>query len=170
MNVSNLVITGETMAKAKKPLSNRRKGELRSQKLKELAESGKLAMIRNRGDLAEAVGYTYSQRSSAGYQWVHYRVQKGELQETLIGYNNGLPEYEYKLVGCEPIVKKTTSNKKAVDQVLEEYEKLKQESIEENMAKLTSPMVTFYKGDITISLEFMSEEGIAQIIKSVMEI
>jgi hypothetical protein len=38
------------------------------------------------------------------------------------------------------------------------------------MEKLTSPMVTFYKRDITISLEFMSEEGIAQIIKSVMEI
>lgn len=154
------------MAKANKPLSNRKKGELRTQKLKELAESGKLSMIRNRGDLAEAVGYTYSQRSGAGYQWVHYKIERGELKETFVGYTeNGSAEYEYQYIGKQQNV----SRKEAVDQVLEEYEKLKQESIEENMAKLTSPMVTFYKGDITISLEFMSEEGIAQIIKEVMK-
>jgi len=154
------------MAKANKPLSNRKKGELRNLKLKELAESGKLAMIRNRGDLAEAVGYTYSQRSGAGYQWVHYKIERGELKETLVGYTeNGSAEYEYQYLGKQ----QDTPRKEAAERVLEEYDRLKQESIEENMEKLTSPMVTFYKGDITISLEFMSEECIAQIIKEVMK-
>lgn len=166
MNVSNLVITGETMAKANKPLSNRRKSELRTQKLKELAESGKLAMIRSRGDLAEAVGYTYSQRNSAGYQWVHYKIERGELKETLVGYTeNGAAEYEYQYVGK----KIAMPSKEATESALAMYDRLKQDSIEQSMAELNSPMVTFYKGDITISLEFMSEEGIAQIIKEVMK-
>lgn len=166
MNVSNLVITGETMAKANKPLSNRKKGELRTQKLKELAESGKLSMIRTRGDLAEAVGYTYSQRGNAGYQWVHYKIEKGELKETLVGYTeNGSAEYEYQYLGK----KTTTPSKEATESALAMYDRLKQDSIEQSMAELNSPMVTIYKGDITISLEFMSEEGIAQIIKSIME-
>ena len=155
------------MEKANKPLSNKKKGELRTKKLKELAESGKLSMIRTRGDLAEAVGYPYAQRNNAGYQWVHYRIERGELKETLVGYtDNGSAEYEYQYLGKQQDVPR----KEVVERVLEDYNKLKQDSIEENMKKLTSPIVTFYKGDITISLEFMSEEGIAQIIKSVMEI
>ena len=153
------------MAKANKPLSNKKKGELRTQKLKELAESGKLSMIRTRGDLAEAVGYTYSQRSNAGYQWVHYKIEKGELKETLVGYtDNGAAEYEYQYISKNI----ATPSKEATESALAMYDKLKQDSIEKSMAELNSPMVTFYKGDITISLEFMSEEGIARIIKEVM--
>ena len=154
------------MAKANKPLSNRKKGELRTQKLKELAESGKLSMIKTRGDLAEAVGYTYAQRANAGYQWVHYKIERGELKETLVGYTeNGSAEYEYQYLGKQQDVPR----KEAVERVLEDYDRLKQDSIEQSMEKLTSPMVTLYKGDISIVLEFMSEEGIAEVIKEVMK-
>lgn len=162
MNVSNLVITGETMEKANKPLSNRKKGELRTQKLKELAESGKLSMIKTRGDLAEAVGYTYAQRGNAGYQWVHYKIERGELKETLVGYtDNGAAEYEYQYVGKNI----ATPSKEATESALAMYDKLKQDSIEQSMAELTSSTVTIYKGDTTIAIENISDTTLVNIIK-----
>lgn len=161
MNVSNLVITGETMEKANKPLSNRKKGELRSQKLKELAESGKLSMIRTRGDLAEAVGYPYAQRNNAGYQWVHYRIERGELIETLVGYtDNGAAEYEYQYIG-KP--KKVTPL--AEDFKVAEPKVVLEDQKEEPTVLATNTVVTIYKGDITIAVENVSDTALVDIIK-----
>lgn len=149
------------MAKANKPLSNRKKGELRTQKLKELAESGKLSMIRNRGDLAEAVGYTYSQRSNAGYQWVHYKIEKGELKETLVGYtDNGAAEYEYQYIG-KP--KNTTSL--AGDFKVAEPKVVLEDQKEEPTVLATNTVITIYKGDITIAVENVSDTALVDIIK-----
>lgn len=150
MEATKLTINKETIEMANKPLTNKRRGELRMERLKDLATSGKLAMVKNRGDLAEAVGYTYKQRHTLGYQWVHYHIKKGELQETLIGYTNGLPEYEYKLVGYEPIVKKTVP-------------KTEEPAVEEKHNEET--VATIYINDATIALENVSGDTIVEIIK-----
>lgn len=150
MEATKLTINKETIEMANKPLTNKRRGELRMKKLEELAKSGKLAMIRNRGDLAEAVGYSYKQRSKTGYQWVHYKVKKGVLQETLVGYTNGIPEYEYKLVGYEPIVKTTVP-------------KTEEPAVEEKHNEET--VATIYINDATIALENVSGDTIVEIIK-----
>ena len=150
------------MEKANKPLSNRKKGELRTLKLKELAESGKLSMIKTRGDLAEAVGYTYAQRGNAGYQWVHYKIEKGELKETLVGYtDNGAAEYEYQYIGRPKNVAPLAGVLKAVEPkvVLEDQK-------EEGPTVLaTNTVITIYKGDTTIAIENVSDTALVDIIK-----
>lgn len=161
MNVSNLVITGETMEKTNKPLSNRKKSELRMQKLKELAESGKLSMIRTRGDLAEAVGYTYSQRSNAGYQWVHYKIERGELIETLVGYtDNGAAEYEYQYIGKPKKVAPLAGNFKVVEPKV-----VIEEKAEEPTVLATNTVVTIYRGETTIAIENISDTALVNVIK-----
>lgn len=161
MNVSNLVITGETMEKANKPLSNRKKGELRTQKLKELAESGKLSMIKTRGDLAEAVGYTYAQRGNAGYQWVHYKIERGELKETLVGYtDNGAAEYEYQYVGKPKKGTPLVGNFRVVEPKV-----VIEEKAEEPTVLATNTVVTIYRGDTTIAIENISDTALVNIIK-----
>lgn len=156
-----------------KKLGNRKKGELRKQKLIELANSGKLAMIKSRGDLAEAVGFTYQQRNKAGYQWVKYKVDKGELKERLTGYEDGIAVYEYEYTGAKPEVKTTKKfpepRKEVVERVLEDYDRLKQDSIEKSLEKLsTYPTLTIYRGETTIAVDNMCEEYIVRAIEAVI--
>ena len=149
MEATKLTIDKETMAMATKPLNTKKKGELRMERLKQLADSGKLAMIKTRGDLAEAVGYTYQQRHSLGYQWVHYRIKKGVIKETLTGYRNGMPEYEYELIGHEPAVK---------------IQQQPQVIINEDQKQAA---ITIYHGDTTIALENINDNTIIEIVKAI---
>lgn len=165
MEVSKLTITGETMEKATKQLNNRQKGELRSKKLKELADSGRLAMIKNRPDLAEAVGYSQRDKNFAGYSWVQYKVDKGVLEERLVGFNNnGRAEYEYIYHGEPKPAERKYRKSQPVVEPTPVNEMLKAAFKEEK-----SPTLTIYKGDMTISLENITAEMAADIIKSIME-
>lgn len=154
MEVSKLVISEETMNKAQKKLGKTKKSELRMEKLRQLAKSGRLAMIRNRGDLAEAVGYSYQERHSLGYQWVHYKIKRGVLKETFLGYQDGKPEYEYEMISEQPAV---ITTKPAEAQVVE------------NPVENPATIMTIYKGDITIALDNVKDNTIVEIVKTIMK-
>lgn len=160
MNISNFTLTKETKEKMNKPLSNKQKGALRSQKLKELAESGKLSMIKSRGDLAEAVGYPYAQRNTSGYQWIHYKVERGELIERITGYtDDGHAEYEYQYVEAKPKAKPVVK----VQPVIWTDEAVK-------MSDSIKPMtITITKGDLTIRIEHADKGVVEDIVKSIKE-
>lgn len=161
MNISNFTLTKETKERMNKPLSNKQKGALRSQKLKELAESGKLAMIKTRGDLAEAVGYPYAQRNTSGYQWIHYKIERGELLERITGYtDDGHAEYEYQYVEAkpkaEPVVK-VSEPVRTVNEMLEDA------------FKGSNMTITITKGDLTIRIEHADKGVVEDIVKSIKE-
>lgn len=90
-------VSKETIKKAE-TISNKRKGELRAQKLHEVAESGQLQKAKARVDVAMMCGFTEKQKP-AGYAWVASQVKKGILVERLSGHNpyTNQPEYEYSL-------------------------------------------------------------------------
>lgn len=160
MNISNFTLTKETKEKMNRPLNNRDKGRLRKEKLEELAKSGKLAFIKNRADLAEAVGFTYEQRHKAGYQWVNYNLMKGVLKEKLTGYtDNGLAEYEYEYVEAKPKAKPVVK----VQPVIWADEAVK-------MPDSVKPMtITITKGDLTIRIEHADKGVVEDIVKSIKE-
>lgn len=157
MNVSNFILTKETKEKMNKKISNRRKGELRMERLKELASSGKLAMIKNKGDLAEAVGFAPSKRSTSGYQWVKYRVDKGEIKERFLGYKDGIAEYEYSMPEQPPVkIVREAKNPMAIPQstvVLTDDKTEKDNS------------VSIMHKDTTITLNNISDDVIVKIIE-----
>lgn len=90
-------VSEETIKKAE-TISNKRKSELRAQKLHEVAESGQLQKAKARIDVAMMCGFTEKQKP-AGYAWVASQVKKGILVEHLSGHNpyTNQPEYEYSL-------------------------------------------------------------------------
>ena len=70
----------------------RTKGKENAIKLVELYNSGELAKIRTREELAEAMGYG---KTSAGRRWVAGQINRGIIKETLVSYNNGVSLYSY---------------------------------------------------------------------------
>lgn len=95
---ARVIISKETMEKNK--ISLKRKGELRFEKLKEIAENGALQKCKTRSDVAQAVGYGDGiEQRKAGYAWVRKQVKDGKLIERLAGRNpmNNQAEYEYSL-------------------------------------------------------------------------
>ena len=161
MNISNFTLTKETKEKMNRPLNNRDKGRLRKEKLQELAKSGKLAFIKSRADLAEAVGFTYEQRHKAGYQWVNYNLMKGVLKEKLTGYtDNGLAEYEYEYVEEKPKAKPVVKASEPVRTVNEMLE---------DAFKGSNMTITITKGDLTIRIEHADKGVVEDIVKSIKE-
>lgn len=169
MFANKVVITEDTMNKAQKKLTNRRKGELRLQRLRELSESGKLAMIKSRADLAMAVGFTYEQRFKGGSQWVVYNVKKGVIKESLVGYtNHGTAEYEYHFVDPDTIAKAPRKNAKKVEPVVSELNMPIIKDQEERVEVIAQPQtLTIYKGETTITLENVDKDTAVEIIKSI---
>ena len=153
MNASKVTITNETMDKK---ITNKQKGKLRMDRLREAAKSGKLAFAKNRNDVAEMVGYLPGQ--NGGYQWVLYNIQKGVLKEEIVKYNNyGRAEYIYTFNDPEDKTKKT-------------IEKMVAEQPQIIISDEEKPiMITIYKGDMTISLENITAEMAADIIKSIVK-
>lgn len=166
---ARVIVSEDTIKKANKPLSQRRKGELRTQKLKELAESGKLSMIKNRPQLAEAVGYSYTERSKAGYQWVKYKIDSGVLKERLVGYDKfGRGEFEYEYVEKKKTVPTTapiifgTSLNIPVENPVENVEN-------SEPTVVAQTVLTLYHGETTISIEGVSTDTIVEIVKSIIK-
>lgn len=90
-------VSKETIKKAEH-ISTQRKGELRLERLNEIAKSGELQKCMTRFDVARACGFTEKQKS-AGYAWVYSLIKNGKLIERLARCNpNGnKAEYEYSL-------------------------------------------------------------------------
>lgn len=153
MNASKVTITNETMDKK---ITNKQKGKLRMDRLREVSKSGKLAFAKNRNDVAEMVGYLPGQ--NGGYQWVLYNIQKGVLKEEIVKYNNyGRAEYFYTFNDPEEKNEKKT-------------EKIAAEQPQIIISDEEKPIViTIYKGETTITFENISSDVVSDILKSILK-
>lgn len=112
MEVSRLIFTKETKDKMNNSLSKREKGRLRWAKLIELDNDGRLAVAKNRYEVANMVGVINKQ---VGYSWVSNLIRRKKITETLTGVNQyGQAEYEYHLGSGEngfnkPVVPEKTN-------------------------------------------------------------
>lgn len=111
MEVSRILFTKETKEKMERGLSAREIGRLRWEKLEELYNSGELQKVKNRKELAAAVGFT-PQQIDKGYRWVTNLINRKHLEEVSMGVNNGFIEYQYFLTGKLPKYKGYSSRNK----------------------------------------------------------
>lgn len=168
MDISNLTITKETRNEMGKQLSKTKKSELRLAKLRELAESGKLKFIKTRGDLAEAVGYPYMQRSTSGYSWVNYQIQKGILKERITGYgDSGLAEYEYEYVPNPPRPNPLKEELKVAEP--KRQAKTVNEMLKDAFDEPEGMVINIVRGDMTVCIENANKAVLAEIIKAIKE-
>lgn len=151
-------VSKETIKKAE-TISNKRKGELRAQKLHEVAESGQLQKAKARIDVATMCGFTEKQKP-AGYAWVASQVKKGILVERLSGRNpfTNQPEYEYSL-GSKKIEK------------IETIELPKEESRTISMYGIgnTTTMVAITKGDLSVEITGAPIDYARAIIETIIK-
>lgn len=157
MKASKLTISKETIMKAQEPLHNYKRSELYMKNLEALAESGKLAMVRTRAELAEAIGFPYSRRANGGSQWVRRAIEKGVLQEQTMSYkSNGRAEYEYHLLNPKAKSVAPPVNPPILD------------GVENKVEVVAQPQtLTIYKGETTITLENIDKDTAVEIIKSI---
>ena len=151
-------VSEETIKKAE-TISNKRKGELRAQKLHEVAESGQLQKAKARIDVAMMCGFTEKQKP-AGYAWVASQVKKGILIERLSGHNpyTNQPEYEYSL-GSKKIEK------------IETIELPKEESRTISMYGIgdTTTMVAIKVGEISVEITGAPIDYAKAIIETIIK-
>lgn len=151
-------VSKETIKKAE-TISNKRKGELRAQKLHEVAESGQLQKAKARIDVAMMCGFTEKQKP-AGYAWVASQVKKGILVERLSGRNpyTNQPEYEYSL-GSKKIEK------------IETIELPKEESKIISMYGIgnTTTMVAIKVGEISVEITGAPVDYAKAIIETIIK-
>ena len=151
-------VSEETIKKAE-TISNKRKGELRAQKLHEVAESGQLQKAKARIDVAMMCGFTEKQKP-AGYAWVASQVKKGILIERLSGHNpyTNQPEYEYSL-GSKKIEK------------VETIELPKEESRTISMYGIgnTTTMVAIKVGEISVEITGAPVDYAKAIIETIIK-
>ena len=103
MEISRLIFTKETKEKMNKELTKREKGKLRYNRLEELAGNGKLALAKNRTEVAHLVGMPDDGPTKTGYKWVSGLVRNGYIKETIVGIGrNGKMEFEYSLTSKKP--------------------------------------------------------------------
>lgn len=103
MEISRLIFTKETKEKMNKELTRRERGKLRYNKLKELADNGKLSLAKNRTEVANLVGMPNDGATKTGYKWVSGLIRNGYIKETIIGIGrNGKMEFEYSLTSKKP--------------------------------------------------------------------
>ena len=94
MEISRLFFSKETQEKLNKPISPQHKGKLRWEKLKEAESNGTLQHAKRRVDLGKIVGIEDYQ---SAYSWVTGLIKKGAIKETIAGFENNYPVYEYTL-------------------------------------------------------------------------
>lgn len=164
MEVSKLTFKEDTIKKMDSGLTRKEKGKILEKRLKELDETGRLAFVKNRLQLATAVGYTDEEAPKRGAAWVSAIVKRGLVSETLRGFDrNNKPEYEYHYNGNKR-AKHTPSNVKQEGGVKQE----------EQMA--TVPIATdnktikieILKGDITIRVEFIDQDRALGLITTLL--
>lgn len=99
---ARVIFSKKTKDMLGKELSAVEKGKLRYEKLKEIADSGRLSVAKNRNDVANLIGIL-SEPYGTGYNWVTGLIRKGYLKETIIQIGaGGNPEYEYTLTNKQP--------------------------------------------------------------------
>lgn len=174
MEASRAIFSQETRDKIKKGLSNREKGRIRFEKLKELDETGVLAEANTRPDVATLIGYTKEQWKQ-GYSWVTNMIARGYLSETIVGFSpSGRGEYEYHMTGLEPDYDyKRSGNYKPhkVDAVKpkEELEKIKIWTDEAKNIVKDNYAIIISKNGVDIKIELDSKDKVIEIIKDLVK-
>ena len=159
MQVSRLTFTKETQEKMNQPLTNRQKGKLRWERLKELDEAGMLSKARIRTDVSKMLGL--GDGYGAGYTWVSNLIKRGHLKETIYGTDaNGRMEFEYHIVdnphyyGTRP-----TKSKKA-----QVTRKRKTSSATSSISTSGQIKATIRYGELSIEIEGIDEGTIERIV------
>lgn len=157
-------------------LNRKQLGALKWERLTKLYESGELQKMRNRSEVARAVGYTDAQKE-LGYGWVTNMVSRHYLDEVHVGFDkNNKPEYQYFLTKNKPNYgpHRRKSNKsngktlvantpKPMDKPAEQII-LSRASVETSYTK-----VTIAHGDTTITIENADSEALIKIIMGVVK-
>ena len=82
-----VIFSEDFLEKTKKPLTNKEKGRLRLEKMREAEKEGKLSLARNRVEVGELVGIPKDQLTVIN-TWVCRQIKCGKLTETLLGFDN----------------------------------------------------------------------------------
>lgn len=174
MEASRIFFTKETKNKMEQGLNISQRGKLRWQKVKEAEESGRLAMAKNRTEVAYLAGFTEATKNR-GYQWVANMVRRKHLQEIIVGMgDHGFVEYEYHVVSDPDYDKKNAhknrwANNKA-NTAPKKQESAKTTMLVSEVAKGTNKYkLEFSRGEVTIRLELDDYEKVAELIKAILK-
>ena len=141
------------------PLTNRRKGELRWERLKELDEAGMLSKARIRTDITKMLGL--GDGYGAGYTWVSNLIKRGYIKETIYGTDaNGRMEFEYHIVG-NPYYSGTRPIKSKKAQVTRKRKTSKATS---SISASGQIKATIRYGELSIEIEGIDEGTIERIV------
>lgn len=162
-------VSKETIKKAEN-ISTKRKGELRLERLNEIAKSGELQKCMTRFDVTRACGFTEKQKH-AGYAWVYSLIKNGKLIERLARCNpNGnKAEYEYSLGNIEPT--KHLEEKTPEYEWVEKKEEKKEEERVVSMYGIgsTVTMVSVKVGEISIEITGAPVDYAKAIIETIIK-
>lgn len=175
MEVSRIIFTKETQDKMNRGLNKKQLGALKWERLTKLYESGELQKMRNRSEVAKAIGYTDAQKE-LGYGWVANMVNRHYLDEVHVGFDkNNKPEYQYFLTKNKPNYgpHRKKSNKssgkipaantpKPMDKPAEQII-LSRASVETTCTK-----VTITRGDVVITMDNVDPETLIKIVMGVV--
>lgn len=164
-------VSEETIKKAEN-ISTQRKGELRLERLKEIAESGELQKCMNRFDVAKACGYTEKQKP-AGYAWVYSLIKNGKLIERLsrCNPNGNKAEYEYSLGNAKLEPTKHLEEKTPEYEWVEKKEEKKEEERAVSMYGVgaTVTMVAVKVGEMSIEITGAPVDYAKAIIETIIK-
>lgn len=154
MEVSKILFTKEIKEKMERGLSAREIGRLRWGRLEELYNSGELQKVKNRKELAAAVGFG-PQQMDKGYRWVTNLINRKHLEEVSMGVNNGFVENQYFLTGKLPKYKGYSSKNKYQTKPTRRQTTTTKQWIEPPIierATISKPIkIEITRGDVTIT-------------------
>ena len=152
-----------------KGLKGRALGAENLRALKSLNDSGELAQIRTRDELAKAVGYT---NKELGRKWAYAQIRKRHtLTEKFLGFEGGMPIYEYTLR------RKRTRRSKQPHDIATNVTHARIEDVAEKAEPLT-PIISRVVADekvvvevnnVKITLEGCNADYVGAIIKTLKE-
>lgn len=175
MEVSRIIFTKETQDKMNHGLNRKQLGALKWERLTKLYESGELQKMRNRSEVARAVGYTDAQKE-LGYGWVTNMVNRHYIDEVHVGFDkNNKPEYQYFLTKNKPNYgpHRGKSNKNAGNTLVANTPKLMDKPAEQIVLSKESvetgyTKVTITRGDTTITIENANSETLVKIVMGIV--
>lgn len=170
-------LSKETQDKMSKGLSSRERGRLMWERLEEIYNNGQLQYLKNRNEVAAAVGFTKDQKKR-GYGWVTNMINRKHLDEVSMGINaNGKMEYQYFLCSNRPNYKRGRSSN---------ARKVKSEELRERMAE-AQPLtivpaesdvktttndnirLTIERGDVKITIENFDTDFATKLVLNMLK-
>ena len=159
MEVSRIVFRKETKEAMEKKLTNRERGKLLYARLKECDANGKLNLASNRKEVSNLVG--------GNLPWVNGMIGRRYVTETLQGFDNGKPVYEYHLTGKEPNYDYTRKRRR--EAVKPEREVVIWQEAEKMQTNVATPIkIEITRGNMTIKVEMSDSEQVGKLITTIL--